>query len=132
MPTMDRPFGIQIWPIFNNAFQQIVGFPADDFRFIPFETSLSTFKAASISIVMYYLVILGGQSIMRKRTPFKLENLFLFHNLCLTAISGILLILFVEQIIPILARDGIFHAICHHEGGWTQRLVVLYYVSVSA
>jgi len=41
----------------------------------------------------------------------------------------VLLALFVEQLVPELARNGVFHAICEREGGWTDRLVVLYYLN---
>ncbi len=51
------------------------------------------------------------------------------HNLYLTIISGTLLALFIEQLLPTVWRNGIFYAICNHRGGSTDRLVVLYYVS---
>ena len=66
---------------------------------------------------------------MRDRPPMKLNGLFKIHNFYLTAISGVLLVLFLEQLIPTLARHGVFFAICKHKGGWTDKLVILYYVS---
>jgi len=66
---------------------------------------------------------------MRNRAPMQLNFLFKVHNFYLTAISGILLGLFLEQIIPTVARHGIFYAICDHQGGWTDKMVILYYVS---
>jgi hypothetical protein len=39
-----------------------------------------------------------------------------------------LLVLFIEQLLPTLARGGVFHAICSYDGGWTKELVTLYYV----
>ena len=129
LPTLDRPFGIHLWPIFDKAWTAVVGYSADEFRFVPFETPMSTLKSTSIFIVIYYAIIFGGREWMRNREPFKLKTLFLIHNFYLTTISFILLVLFVEQLIPTVARQGIFHAICHREGGFTQPLVVLYYVS---
>jgi fatty acid elongase 3 len=129
LPTVDRPFGIQLWPIFSKAFGAVVGYPADDFKFVPFETPMSTLKSTSIFIVVYYAIIFGGREWMRNREPFKLKTLFLIHNFYLTAISGVLLVLFLEQLIPTVVRGGVFHAICDMDGGWTQPLVVLYYVS---
>ena len=129
VPTLDRPFGIHLWPIFNKAFEKVAGYPADDFRFVPGSTPMSTLKETSIFIVIYYTIILGGRELMRNREPFKLKTLFLIHNFYLTAISGILLALFIEQLLPIVVRKGIFFAICDADGGWTQPLVVLYYVS---
>ncbi|KAL1840737.1 hypothetical protein VTJ49DRAFT_177 [Mycothermus thermophilus] len=129
VPTLDRPFGVHLWPIFSKAFEKVVGYPAEDFRFVPGVTPMSTLKETSIFIVFYYIVILGGRELMRNREPFKLRTFFLIHNFYLTAISGILLALFIEQILPTVVRHGIFHAICHAEGGWTQPMVVLYYLN---
>lgn len=128
LPTIDRPFGIHLWPIFSKAFEAVVGYPAENFRFVPGATPMSTLKETGIFIVIYYAIILGGRELMRNSEPFKLQSLFLIHNFYLTAISFILLVLFVEQLLPTVARGGIFNAICHAEGGWTQPLVVLYYV----
>lgn len=131
VPTIDRPFGVHLWPIFDKAWTAVFGTPVGEFKFVPFETPMSTLKSTSIFIVVYYAIIFGGRELMRNREPFKLKTLFLIHNFYLTAISGILLVLFIEQLVPTLYREGIFHAICHHDGGWTQPLVVLYYVSLA-
>lgn len=128
IPTADRPFGVHLWPYFNKAFEAIIGYPADDFRFVAGKTPISTLKETSIFILIYYITILGGRELMRNREAFKLKPLFLIHNFYLTAISAILLALFIEQLLPVIVRGGVFHAICHHEGGWTQALVTLYYV----
>lgn len=128
LPTIDRPFGIQLWPIFNKAFELVVGYPANDFRFQAGVTPMSTLKETGIFVLVYYIIILGGREVMRKKEPLQLKKLFLVHNFLLTAVSAILLALFVEQILPTVVRKGIFFAICDHDGGWTQPLVVLYYV----
>lgn len=130
-PTLDRPFGVALWPIFDKAWTAIMGYSANDFRFEAGVTPMSTLKETGIFVILYYITIFGGRALMRNREPFKLKSLFLIHNFYLTAISFILLVLFVEQLIPEIARNGIFHAICDREGGWTQPLVVLYYVSYS-
>jgi fatty acid elongase 3 len=128
MPTLDRPFGVHLWPIFDKAWTACVGYPAEEFKFVPFETPMSTLKSTSIFIVIYYTVIFGGREVMRNRAPFKLQTLFLIHNFILTAVSAILLALYIEELLPTVVRHGIFYAICDHNGGWTQHLVVLYYV----
>ncbi|KAK3377753.1 putative elongation of fatty acids protein [Podospora didyma] len=129
VPTVDRPFGVHLWPIFNKAFELIVGYPADDFKFQPGATPMSTIKHTGIFIAVYYAIIFGGRELMRNREPFKLQTLFLIHNFYLTAISAILLALFVEELFPTVVRKGIFYAICERDGGWTQPLVVLYYLN---
>ena len=128
LPSVDRPFGIHLWPLFDKAWTAVVGYPVAEFEFVPFETPMSTLKSTSIFIVIYYAIISGGRELMRNREPFKLKGLFLIHNFYLTAISATLLALFIEELFPTVVRGGIFHAICHRDGGWTQPLVVLYYV----
>jgi fatty acid elongase 3 len=128
-PTIDRPFGIHLWPIFDKAFEAVVGYPASEFKFVEGVTPMSTFKETAIALVAYYIIIFGGREFMKNRPPFKLNTLFMIHNFYLTAISATLLALFIEQLLPTLYRHGIFFAICDHRGGWTQPLIVLYYVS---
>lgn len=89
---------------------------------------MSTLKASFSLIALYYVVVLGGRELMRNRPAFKLNGPFKVHNFYLTVISGGLLLLFLEQLIPEVYHNGIFHAICSHEGGWTNKLVILYYV----
>lgn len=128
IPSIDRPFGVHLWPLFSKAFKVVTGYPADKFEFVIGQTPMSTLKETSIFVAVYYTIIFGGRRLMQNREPLKLKTLFLIHNFCLTAISAILLALYIEELVPTVVRKGIFHAICHHEGGWTQRLVVLYYV----
>ncbi|KAJ9143749.1 Elongation of fatty acids protein [Pleurostoma richardsiae] len=129
LPTLDRPFGIALWPIFDKLWTAVLGYSANDFRFVVGETPMSTLKETGIFIVIYYFIIFGGRELMRNREPFKLKKLFLIHNFFLTFISAALLALYIEQLLPTVVRHGIFFAICHHDGGWTQPLVVLYYLT---
>ena len=105
-----------------------MGYSPTDFSFVSGVTPMSTLKETSITLVAYYVVILGGRELMRNRKPFVINGLFMAHNFCLTAISAILLALFIEQLLPTIVRNGVFFAICDHKGGWTKKLVTLYYV----
>lgn len=116
------------WSLFNQAWTTIVGYPASEFRFNEGKTSMSTFKETAAMIGFYYLTIYAGWRWMKNREPFKLSALFKLHNFILTAVSGALLVLFLEQIIPSLWNHGLYKCICS-KPGWTDRLVVLYYVS---
>lgn len=127
-PTIDRPFGIELWPIFDKVYTQITGSSTADFEFVQDVTPMSTLKETATALITYYVVIFGGREIMRNRPAFKLNGLFMLHNLFLTIFSGILLVLFIEQLLPTLWRHGVFYAICDHQGGWTKPLVLLYYV----
>ena len=128
-PTVDRPFGIALWPLFDKLYSSVMGYSPQDFRFIAKKTPISTFRATATILISYYLIILAGREIMKTRAPLKLNGLFMVHNLCLTLVSATWLALFIEQLLPTVWKRGIFFAICDHRGGWTEQLVILYYVS---
>ncbi|KAL4959808.1 elongation of very long chain fatty acids protein [Aspergillus stella-maris] len=128
-PSIDRPFGIELWPIFDKGFELVMGYPASEFKFVEGETPMSTFKETAAMLIVYYITIFGGRELMKNREPFKLSFLFKVHNLVLTIVSAVLLALFVEQLLPTLWNHGVFYSICDHRGGWTQPLIVLYYLN---
>ena len=127
-PTLDRPFIVELWPHFDKLYSRVVVHPANQFVFVPGATPLSTFTATVTMLMTYYVTVFAGREFMKNREPFKLNGLFMVHNLILTIISGVLLALFTEQLVPTVARYGVFYAICDHRGGWTAPLVTLYYV----
>ncbi|QPG77034.1 Elongation of fatty acids protein [Brettanomyces nanus] len=129
-PSVSHPFGIHLWPIFNKAFESIVGYPADDFRFIENVTLFSSTNEAVALIVLYYGVIFGGQAVLRAfdAKPVHLNGIFQIHNLILTVVSFILLVLFIEQLLPMLYYHGLFYAICS-SGAFSQKMVTLYYLN---
>lgn len=128
IPSIDRPFGVELWPIFDKLYSSVRGYSPQDFTFVPGGTPMSTLGATATVLTAYYIIIFGGREMMRKRPAYKLNALFMLHNLYLTIISGGLLALFTEQLVPTLWRNGVFYAICDHKGGWTRPLVTLYYV----
>ena len=128
LPTLDRPFGIELWPLFSKAYSAVAGFPPEKFVFVPQVTPLSTIQSCAAMLITYYVTIFAGRELMKSREPFNLNGLFMVHNLYLTVISGVLLALFIEQLLPTVVRNGVFYAICDYRGGWTAPLVTLYYV----
>lgn len=58
----------------------------------------------------------------------RLQFFFQIHNLLLTLVSGALLVLMLENVIPILYHHGLLYAICNN-GAWTQPLELLYYLN---
>ncbi|KAK6436124.1 Fatty acyl-CoA elongase/Polyunsaturated fatty acid specific elongation enzyme [Oleoguttula sp. CCFEE 5521] len=128
-PTLERPFGVALWPIFREVFSKAVGYAPEKFRFTPGSTPMATITETAIALVSYYVIIFGGREIMRDRQPLQLNGLFKIHNFYLTVISGVLLALFVEQLLPTLVNKGTFYAICDKNGGWTDKLVVLYFLN---
>lgn len=128
VPTLDRPFGLALWPIFAKVWEGVLGFKPEQFNFDSEHTPMSTMLATATALISYYLIIFGGREFMKERQPMQLNGLFKIHNFYLTLISGALLALFLEHLIPEITRNGVFHAICAYDGGWTPQLVVLYYV----
>ncbi|KAF2721144.1 ELO-domain-containing protein [Polychaeton citri CBS 116435] len=129
VPTLDRPFGVALWPIFRKGFTAVKGYPPEQFEFVPGKTPMASMAETAIALVSYYIIIFGGREIMRDREPLKLNGIFKIHNFYLTVISGVLLALYLEQLIPTLVRNGTFYAICDARGGWTDPLVILYYLN---
>lgn len=126
-PLLLGPISFSPWANFNKVWTAVMGYPAEDFRFVPGQTPMSTLRETVAMIVLYVCVIFGGREIMRNREPFKFNTLFKIHNFMLTAVSGTLLVLFAEQLIPSIWKGGLYENICG-ASGWTQPLVVLYYV----
>lgn len=115
------------WRIFDRVWASSMGYHADKLDITPGATPMLTLKETAAVLVSYYIIVLGGREFMRSRPAFKLNDLFLIHNFYLTAISGALLVLFLEQLVPTLWKTGVFETICG-DGGWTGPLVTLYYV----
>ncbi|CEQ42123.1 SPOSA6832_03918 [Sporobolomyces salmonicolor] len=58
----------------------------------------------------------------------ELKPLFMLHNFLLSAGSGLVLALMIEELIPIIWNHGWFYAICN-TAAWTPRLETLYIIN---
>jgi len=125
-----EPINISLspWTNFNKLWTLTMGYPADDFKFVAGKTPMSTITETVGITAAYLAIVFGGRELMRNRQPLKLNGLFMAHNFVLTIISGALLVLFAEQLIPSLWAGGLYENICG-ASGWTEPLVVFYYVS---
>ncbi|EMG49452.1 ELO2 Elongation of fatty acids protein 2 [Candida maltosa Xu316] len=132
IPTWDTPFGIKLWPIFDTLVSKATNdrFIPSKFEFIQGELPLSTLPECLTAIAVYYTVIFGGDYIFKKFNikPFVLNGLFQIHNIFLTTLSFTLLVLMMEQTIPMIYNHGLFYTICDIKA-WTQPLVLLYYLN---
>ena len=130
-PTLDRPFfNISLWENFDRAVANATKghFIPSEFQFTPGELPLSELPQVVAAITTYYVVVFGGRWLLQKSQPLKLNFLFQLHNLFLTSLSLTLLVLMVEQLVPLIARNGLYFAICNL-GAWTQPMVTLYYMN---
>ncbi|KAJ1728116.1 Fatty acyl-CoA elongase/Polyunsaturated fatty acid specific elongation enzyme [Coemansia biformis] len=107
---------------------KMAGQDKSQWRWVNGVTPLSTWREVGIGMAVYLGTIFGIQLVMRSFKPFKLTRLTQLHNLGLTLISLVLLVMYVEELAPILSKGGLFHAVCAEEA-WTQRLEVLYYLN---
>ncbi|CAG8667409.1 10913_t:CDS:2 [Acaulospora morrowiae] len=126
--SLDRPFGIYAYDYFTQVYTYLTGKDPNEFRFIQGVTPLSTLPEVLIGCVTYLSLIFGGQLLLANAPVIKAKFLFQVHNLLLTIFSATLLVLFVEQLLPIYWRNGIFYAVCSRDA-WTQRLEFLYYLN---
>jgi fatty acid elongase 3 len=126
--AMTPTISLDPWSIFDKVWTKVVGYPTKEFYFTHGSTPMSTLKETLAAISVYYLVVFSGREFMRNREAFKLNTPFIIHNLYLTAISGVLLILFAQQLVPTLWNKGLYDNICG-ASGWTQPLTVLYFLN---
>ncbi|KAJ3375377.1 hypothetical protein GGF31_004495 [Allomyces arbusculus] len=115
-------------PFLRTAYEAVVGAPLDsfDFEHVP----LSSGTIVAVTAVTYVAVIFGGQAYLRATNtkPFTLQAPFFVHNVVLSLFSGFLFLAMAENVVPIILRHGLFHAICD-ERGLTKELLVLYYLN---
>ncbi|KAJ1986431.1 Fatty acyl-CoA elongase/Polyunsaturated fatty acid specific elongation enzyme [Coemansia spiralis] len=105
-----------------------LGMDKSQWRWVNGSTPLSTWREVGIGMAVYLGAIFGIQFAMRSFKPFKLTRLAQIHNLFLTLVSLVLLVLYVEELLPIISEGGLFYAVCN-EKAWTQKLEVLYYLN---
>jgi fatty acid elongase 3 len=86
--------------------------------YIPGETPLSTTSAVVTTLLSYLAIVFGVQAVMQNKRPRKLTLLFQAHNLFLSSGSLLLLVLMLEETLPRIWYNGIYHAMCHQEA-WT-------------
>ncbi|KAJ1849885.1 Fatty acyl-CoA elongase/Polyunsaturated fatty acid specific elongation enzyme [Coemansia sp. RSA 2703] len=125
---VQAPFNILSPDAWLSAAYSAAGYDKSQWRWVNGQSYLSTWQEVGLGMVVYLGTIFGIQFLMRSHKGFKLKRLTQIHNLFLTVASLALLVLFVEELIPIISEGGLFYAVCD-ERAWTQRLEVLYYLN---
>ena len=131
VPTVDHIFfNCNLWETFDHVVTLATQgkFIPSQFEFVVGELPLSTLPPVLYTIAAYYVIIFGGRFALRNTKPFKLNGSFQIHNLFLTSLSMTLLVLMVEQLVPMISEHGLYFAICDI-GAWTQPMVTLYYLN---
>ncbi|CAG7853842.1 Putative elongation of fatty acids protein 1 {ECO:0000250/UniProtKB:P40319} {ECO:0000250/UniProtKB:P40319}; AltName: Full=3-keto acyl-CoA synthase SPAC1B2.03c {ECO:0000250/UniProtKB:P40319}; AltName: Full=Very-long-chain 3-oxoacyl-CoA synthase 1 {ECO:0000250/UniProtKB:P40319} [Serendipita indica DSM 11827] len=91
-------------------------------------TPMSTVPVVAGTVMVYLSTVFAIRDHQKTREPQKLNTLFQIHNFLLSAGSGLLLVLMLEEILPIMWKHGVFYAICG-EGAWTERLEFYYLIN---
>ncbi|KAG6851059.1 hypothetical protein H0H93_002951 [Arthromyces matolae] len=96
--------------------------------YVPGQTPLSTTPAVVAALTTYLAVIFGLKALMKNQPAFKLTTLFQIHNVILSSGSLLLLVLMLEEILPIVWHNGPFAGICA-ESSWTPRMEFYYMIN---
>jgi fatty acid elongase 3 len=138
-----------IWQLTTAAFSRAVPEPFKPhfeglLKWQPGVSPFSTHAVVLGAVLSYLITIFGIQAAMRDKEPLsalsgkhegkglkrraEFRYLFMLHNVLLSAGSGLLLVNMVEELLPILWRDGLFSGICANQS-WTPVRFTPVYVS---
>ena len=67
VPTLDRPFGLALWPIFSKAFESLRGYSPEAFRFVPGKTPMATMAETALFLISRLERLLPGRVHRRGR-----------------------------------------------------------------
>jgi fatty acid elongase 3 len=82
---------------------------------IPGKTPFSTIESAVAMVVIYLAAVFGTKATMAQQPAFKMSGSFQVHNALLCVGSLVLLVLILEEALPIVWKNGLFHAVCAEE-----------------
>ena len=92
--------------------------PAHYTSYVQGKTPLSTTPEVVTALASYLAIVFGIRAYMTNKQPQKLTTLFQAHNIILSAGSFVLLVLMLEETIPIIWTKGLYNALCSDEA-WT-------------
>ncbi|KXS18110.1 fatty acid elongase [Gonapodya prolifera JEL478] len=122
------PSFLKLSPYVNAASKALLGVSPTDFRYETGVTPLSTWPIVIAGTIGYLASVFGGQYLMKNREAMRLDKLFLVHNIILVVLSGGLLWLYLEELVPMLWTKGLYYAMCD-ASAYTQNMEFVYYVN---
>ncbi|PPQ69639.1 hypothetical protein CVT26_001515 [Gymnopilus dilepis] len=102
--------------------------PPHLYSYVEGVTPLSTNRAVLTALATYLVIIFSIKAVMKNQQPLKLTGLFQLHNVILSSGSLLLLVLMLEEILPIMWKHGLHYALCS-EQAWTPRLEFYYMIN---
>jgi len=106
--------------LFSSAWSSIAGWKPEEFRFllpngdtnpaVPF----SSFEGTVAWTIAYLVGVFSLQHFMKSQKPVNLKSIMIVHNGLLTVFSLILLLLIIENLIPVWQR-GLWYSLCTAE-----------------
>jgi hypothetical protein len=102
--------------------------PVHLYSYVEGTTPLSTDKAVVSALISYLVIIFSIQAFMKTQQPLKLTGLFQIHNVFLSSGSLLLLVLMLEEILPMIWNHGLHYALCGDQA-WTTRLEFYYMIN---
>ncbi|KAI8995640.1 elongase of fatty acids ELO [Trametes punicea] len=97
-------------------------------HYVQGKTPMSTPQEVYPALVAYLVIIFGIREWMKNRPPFKMQFLFRLHNAFLSGGSLLLVLLMMEEVLPLLYQHGLFWALCN-TGMYTERLQFYYMIN---
>jgi len=126
--SVESPFGFRLLPYFESAYHASTGKPVSTFDFTAPGLFGNNLKDVTLVIVSYLTLIFAIQAWMVPRKRFDLKLAFCLHNMILAGGSLVLLMLYVEALLPMLVKHGFYHSICA-DGAFTNKVAALHYVN---
>ena len=83
------------------------------------ETPMSTLQEVVPALVAYLVIIFGTQWFMKDKPAYKLQLPFQLHNVFLSSGSLLLMCLILEEVVPMVWKNGLFWGMCDNDM-WTN------------
>ena len=88
-------------------------------QYVPGKTPLSTPQEVFPTLVAYLVIIFTTQWFMKDKSALKLQIPFQIHNVFLSSGSLLLMTLILEEVIPMVWKNGVFWGMCSTDM-WTS------------